>query len=170
MRLTTRTNLALRTLMVCAVNADRIVRKTDVAAAINASENHLAQVINQLGQTGFINTLRGRHGGFTLARPASEISVGDVFRTFEADLPFIECFSSENTCPLKEHCHMAGHLAKAIEAFYASLDPLMLGDLVACNTGLEALLSLESPARMHGTIPCVRARQTTRQAQEAGID
>ena len=37
MRLTTRTNLALRTLMVCAVNPDRIIRKSDVAEAINAS-------------------------------------------------------------------------------------------------------------------------------------
>lgn len=167
MRLTTRTNLALRTLMVCAVNADRIVRKSDVATAINASENHLAQVINQLGQSGFINTLRGRHGGFTLARPATEISVGDVFRTFEADLPFIECFSPDNTCPLKDHCRMSSHLARAIEAFYASLDPLMVGDLVECNAGLDALLSLESPLQMRGTIPCVRARQSARQALEA---
>ncbi len=169
MRLTTRTNLALRTLMVCAVNSNRIVRKADVAEAINASENHLAQVINQLGQSGFIKTLRGRHGGFTLARPAEEISVGDVFRTFEADLPFIECFSPDNTCPLKDHCRMSSHLERAVEAFYSSLDPLKLGDLVECNTGLDALLSLESPLRMSGTIPCVRARQSARQAQDTEI-
>ncbi|MCC5971772.1 MAG: Rrf2 family transcriptional regulator [Pararhodobacter sp.] len=168
MRLTTRTNLALRTLMVCAVNADRIVRKTDVATAINASENHLAQVINQLGQTGYIKTLRGRRGGFVLARPAEEISVGALFRTFESDLPFIECFSNDNTCPLKDHCRMAGHLARAIEAFYASLDPLTLGELVSCNSGLDMLLSLESPGRMQGAIPCVRARQT-RQDSETEI-
>ncbi|WP_333829882.1 RrF2 family transcriptional regulator [Pararhodobacter sp.] len=159
MRLTTRTNLALRTLMVCAVNPDRIVRKAEVAAAINASENHLAQVINQLGQLGFIKTLRGRHGGFILARPANEISVGDVFRTFEADLPFIECFSPDNTCPLKDHCRMSAHLARAVDAFYASLDPLMLAELVECNTGLDALLSLQSPLRMSEGVPCVRARQ-----------
>lgn len=159
MRLTTRTNLALRTLMVCAVNPDRIVRKAEVAAAINASENHLAQVINQLGQLGFIKTLRGRHGGFILARPANEISVGDVFRTFEADLPFIECFSPDNTCPLKDHCRMSTHLARAVDAFYASLDPLMLAELVECNTGLDALLSLQSPLRMSEGVPCVRARQ-----------
>lgn len=157
MRLTTRTNLALRTLMVCAVNTDRIVRKTDVAQAINASENHLAQVVNQLGQAGFLTTLRGRHGGFTLARPATEISVGDVFRTFEADLPLIECFSAENTCPLKDHCRMAGHLAHAIESFYSVLDPVMLGDLVDCNAGLDALLALDNPLR---GVACVRARQS----------
>lgn len=154
MRLTTRTNLALRTLMVCAVNADRIVRKADVAQAINASENHLAQVVNQLGQSGFITTLRGRHGGFTLARPAEEISVGSVFREFEADLPFIECFGADNTCPLKGVCRMSGHLTRAVEAFYSSLDPVTLGELVECNDGLEAILSLDEGTRIASAARC----------------
>lgn len=157
MRLTTRTNLALRTLMVCAVNPDRVVRKSDVAEAINASENHLAQVVNQLGQEGFITTLRGRHGGFTLARPAGEISVGAVFRAFEADLPFIDCFSSDSSCPLKGVCRMSGHLTRAVESFYASLDPVMLSELVHCNDGLEAILSLDEGTRRAAEAQCRRA-------------
>jgi len=157
MRLTTRTNLALRTLMVCAVNPNKIVRKSDVARLINASENHLAQVVNKLGQSGFITTLRGRHGGFSLAKPAEDISVGTVFRTFEADLPFIECFSTENTCPLKGVCRMSDHLVRAIEAFYASLDPVMLSELVDCNDGLEAILALDPGTRAVKTQPCGQA-------------
>ena len=50
MRLTTRTNLAMRTLMYCAVNTGRNIRTSEVARATNASENHLGQVINTLGQ------------------------------------------------------------------------------------------------------------------------
>lgn len=142
MRLTVRTNLALRTLMVCAANPGRIVRKNEAAELINASENHLAQVVNRLGQTGFLLTLRGRGGGFMLARPPERISVGEVFRTFEADLPFIECLSATNTCPLKGACRMQRHLERAVEAFYATLDPLLLVDLVDCNGALEQLLTL----------------------------
>ena len=144
MRLTTRTNLALRTLMVCAVNDGKIVRKQDVAAIVNASENHLAQVVNRLAQIGFIVTMRGRHGGFHLARSPAEISVGSVFRAFEADLPFIECFSAANTCPLRPACRMGRHLERAVEAFYATLDPLTLADLTECNSGLEAILALDT--------------------------
>ncbi len=145
MRLTTRTNLALRALMFCAVNSGRLVRKQDAARAVNASENHLAQVINKLGQNGFVTTQRGRHGGFCLAQEAETISVGAVFRAFEQDLPFIECFSDHNTCPLKAHCVMRPHLARAVEAFYVALDDVYLSDLVTCNAGLDALLSLEAP-------------------------
>jgi Rrf2 family transcriptional regulator, nitric oxide-sensitive transcriptional repressor len=154
MRLTTRTNLALRTLMVCAVNPDRIVRKSEVAERINASENHLAQVVNQLGQIGLIHTLRGRNGGFVLARPAEEISVGSVFRAFEADLPFMECFTDENTCPLKGVCRIGPHLRLAVEAFYVTLDPLMLSDLVDCNDGLEAILSMAGDTRKAQAAGC----------------
>ena len=158
MRLTTRTTLALRTLMVCAANPEKVVRKSDVATLINASENHLAQVVNQLGQTGFINTLRGRHGGFVLARPPEAISVGAVFRAIEGELPFIECATAENTCPLKGMCRMSGHLARAVEAFYATLDPVMLGDLTGCNAPLEAILSLDHATGLAAKALCVQRR------------
>lgn len=166
MRLTTRTNLALRTLMFCAVNKDTLVRKQDAAVAINASENHLAQVINKLGQDGFITTLRGRHGGFHLARDPSNISVGEVFRAFESGLPFIECFSDTNTCPLKAHCVMRPHLSRAVEAFYAALDDLYLAELVHCNAGLNALLSIEGPRLPERCMPAPLAA-TDRVAETA---
>ena len=156
MRLTTRTSLALRTLMVCAVNPDQIIRKADVATRINASENHLAQVVNQLGHLGLIHTLRGRRGGFLLARPAAEISVGAVLRAFEADLPFMECFTDDNTCPLKGVCRIGPHLARAVEAFYATLDPVTLDDLIDGNEGLETMLDMAVPAFRPLNLACPR--------------
>lgn len=169
MRLTTRTNLALRTLMFCAVNNDSLVRKQDAAIAVNASENHLAQVINRLGQEGFITTQRGRHGGFRLARDASSISVGSVFRSFESGLPFIECFSSANTCPLKAHCIMRPHLKRAVDAFYSALDEVYLSELVDCNSGLKALLSLEAPRMAAQCMPQTDAAQNDRKRDKTAV-
>jgi len=141
MRLTTRTNLAMRTLMYCAVNPGKTVRKADIAAACNASENHLAQVIHLLGVKGFLQTQRGRSGGLMLARPAAEITVGAVFRTLEADVPFAECFSTAgNACPLTGCCRLRCVLADALEGFYARLDAITLTELVSDNTALKDLL------------------------------
>jgi len=146
MRLTTRTNLAMRTLMFCAVNPDRVVRKAEIAQACNASENHLAQVVNTLAQRGFIATQRGRSGGLRLARPMERICVGEVLRAFESGVPFAECFDpATSTCPLREACLFRDALTAALEAFYATLDRVMLADLVADNCALERLLRL--PAR-----------------------
>jgi len=131
----------MRTLMYCAVNQGRTVRKHEIAEACNASENHLAQVIHLLGQRGFIRTVRGRHGGLALGRPAEEIRVGEVFRSFEKCVPFAECFSGkENHCPLFGDCRLTGVLADALDAFYSTLDAVRISDLVDGNTGLEGLL------------------------------
>ena len=143
MRLTTRTNLAARVLMCCATNAGRTLRSADIADACNASGNHLAQVINQLQVNGFVATQRGRTGGLQLARPPSEISIGAVFRIFESGVPFAECFAAQtNTCPLISSCRLRGFITRAVEAFYAELDPVTLEDLVQDNCGLAQILSL----------------------------
>lgn len=143
MRLTTRTNLAMRTLMVCAVNPDRIIRKHEVAESCNASENHLAQVIHLLAQRGFLLTVRGRAGGLVLGRPAAEITVGAVFRSLEAVLPFTDCAQgAENACPLIAACRLKCVLSDALAAFYAHLDSVTLADLVAENGALERLLKV----------------------------
>lgn len=144
MRLTTRTDLAIRALMFCAANPGKLVRKCDVALACNASLNHLGLVVNLLSQAGFIDTTRGRKGGLQLARASKEISIGAVCRKLEADTPLTECFSlTGNTCPLSCHCRLRGALSRAIHAFYASLDQVSLADLSDDNPALSRLLQLE---------------------------
>lgn len=143
MRLTRRTNLALRALMFCGVNDGRIVRKQEVAERCNVSENHLAQVINGLARKGFITTLRGRHGGFRLARPMAQINIGHVAREFEGGVPLAECFAAgRNECPLASACRLRGALERAVAAFYETLDELTLEDMVDCNHALERILAL----------------------------
>ena len=104
MRLTTKTNLAARVLMACALNPGKTLRTFEIAQLCNASLNHLLQVVNGLQAHGFIETLRGRHGGLRLARPPAQISMGSVFRVFEAGHPFAECFDARTLRPMKPCC------------------------------------------------------------------
>lgn len=140
MRLTTRTNLAMRALMFCAANPDRIVRKHEVAEVCAASENHLAQVIHLLARRGFLKTQRGRSGGLMLARAPDRIGVGEVFRAFEGVLPFTECSLESSTCPLVSACRLKCVLTEAVEAFYKRLDQVTIADLVGGNVELQTLL------------------------------
>lgn len=143
MRLTTKTNLAARVLMACAVNDGITLRTAEIAQTCNASLNHLLQVVNGLHAHGFVETIRGRSGGLRLARPASQISMGAVFRTFEAGVPFAECFAPEtNTCPLPATCRLRSYVARALEAFYHEMDMVTLSDLTKGNCGLAALLAV----------------------------
>lgn len=148
MRLTTKTNLAARVLMACAVNDGITLRSAEIAQTCNASLNHLLRVVNALQVNGFVETIRGRSGGLRLTRPAAQISIGEVFRVFEAGLPFAECFSpATNTCPLPATCRLRSYVAHAVEAFYHELDMVTLADLTKGNCGLAALLAVPDHLR-----------------------
>lgn len=149
MRITKRTNIAMRLLMYCAAHPDRLVTKTEIAACCNVSENHLAQVINQLSQLGYLSTQRGRNGGMMLGRSPESIQVGSVFRDVEGDLPIVECFAdADNSCPLVSACRLKTILAEAAQAFYAFLDKVTLSELVCDNDRLISMLQpIECGAR-----------------------
>lgn len=141
--------------MYCAVNEGKISRSADIAQACNSSANHLAQVVHVLHAHGYIDATRGRMGGVRLARPARLVNIGEVFRLFEADVPFTECFDLEtNTCPLLPACRLRQAIRRALDAFYHEMDLVTLEDLVKANTRLEDIFRLEDPAEAIG---CARA-------------
>ncbi|KUF09403.1 RrF2 family transcriptional regulator [Pseudoponticoccus marisrubri] len=144
MRLTTRTNLAARILMTCASNPDRLLRTAEIAEMCNCSTNHAAHVVQRLQAEGYVTTLRGRAGGIRLAHPVEQVSIGAVFRLFEREIPFAECFDAENNgCPLVGACRLRSYIQRALEAFYHELDMVTLDDLVRGNCGLQALLAMQ---------------------------
>lgn len=142
MRITKRTNIAIRVLMFCGANKERLVTKAEIAKCCNTSESHLAQVINQLGNLDYLSTHRGRNGGITLAKEMKDITIGEVFRALEAQVPLAECFADvDNTCPLTEACRLRLAIADAAEAFYAHLDGITLDALVCDNHKLYEIFS-----------------------------
>ena len=144
MRITKRSNLALRVLMFCGVNGGRLVTKHDIAGKCNSSENHLGQVVNQLAQAGYLDTVRGRGGGIRLGRIAADIRIGDVFRLMESKTPVSECFADvDNTCPLISACRLKSAISAAIAAFYGKLDEISLQEFIEDNTSLEQILCLD---------------------------
>ncbi len=157
MRVTKRTNIAIRVLMYCGVNSGKLVKKSEIAECCNASENHLAQVINQLSQLGFLTTQRGRNGGMKLARGMDKIQIGEVFRALEYDMPLTECFAdADNTCPLVDACRLRQALTDAAEAFYTHLDEICLDSLVCGNQMLFDIME-PKPCNLPSRTPATNA-------------
>ena len=130
MRLTTMTDYALRLLMYVAHRPDRLCTIAEIATAYGISEAHLMKITHQLGQAGFIETVRGKGGGMRLASPPQQINLGAVVRRMESDLFLVECFAdADNHCVLTGHCRLAAVLDEALGAFLARLDAVTLADL-----------------------------------------
>ena len=143
MRLTSYSDYALRMLIHVAVHPDRLVTISEISASYAISKNHLMKIANNLAMAGILETVRGRHGGLRLARPAAQINIGAVVRLTESDSALVECFDPEtNSCVITKACRLKHLLAQALEAFFKRLDEETLADLVQRPKNLLALLSI----------------------------
>jgi Rrf2 family nitric oxide-sensitive transcriptional repressor len=129
-RLTAYTNYSLRTLMFCAIHPGQIVRIEDIANAFGISKAHLLKSARQMGQLGYLKTIRGRSGGVQLGMAAERISIGEVVRALEGNSEVVECFNpATNTCPLIGECKMTALFHRGLEAFFSELDRVTLADI-----------------------------------------
>jgi Rrf2 family nitric oxide-sensitive transcriptional repressor len=147
MKLTSYSNYALRALQLAALKAPELVRIEDVARIHNISRPHIMKVVQELGKAGYLETVRGRGGGFRLARLPADIIVGDVIRITEGPMDVVECFNPEkNTCPLIGICVLSKKIQEATTAFMAVLDGLTIAN-IASNRGqlMERIAPLDLP-------------------------
>jgi Rrf2 family nitric oxide-sensitive transcriptional repressor len=129
MRLTTFTDFALRALMRLAGEPDRSFSTGEIAEEFGISRNHLAKVVRDLANSGFITTQRGVGGGFALARPPQAITLGEVVRALDETSALVECFRQDGGgCALTPRCRLKTKLAAAREAFLRELDNTTLAD------------------------------------------
>jgi Rrf2 family nitric oxide-sensitive transcriptional repressor len=131
MQISAFTDFSLRVLMYAAVHDDRLCTVDEIASAFDISKHHLVKVVNRLQHLGYLETLRGRSGGFRLARLPHDIGLGDVVRRTEGSLAVVECLDRASArCPLTRACGLKGVLQEATAAFMAVLDRHTLGDLL----------------------------------------
>src|SRR5512132_1637499 len=94
-----------------------------IARAYGVSYDHLKKAAAELCRRGYLETVRGRNGGFRLAMEPRDIRIGDVIRQTEGETVLVECFDPEtNTCPLLTVCRLRVALQEALAAFFAVLD------------------------------------------------
>ena len=141
MRLTFYSDYSLRLLMYAAVRHGELVTIQEVADAYGISKNHLMKVAFELGRKGYLDTVRGRGGGFRLSRSPEKIRVGDVVRETEEDFTMVECFDPKsNKCVITSPCRLRGALSRALKAYFAVLDEYTLADLAVKHPVLERIL------------------------------
>jgi len=108
-----------------------LVRIQDIAERQGVSIKYLEKLIRKLKDAGFIKSKRGPRGGHALARPASEIPMGEVVRVLEGDDSLVECRSGLDGCDRIEVCLTRRLWCEAAEAMYERLNSFTLADMLA---------------------------------------
>ncbi|TVO81440.1 Rrf2 family transcriptional regulator [Shewanella algae] len=146
MQLTRYTDFGIRTLMYLAIQPERetLFRIAEITEVFDLSPNHVSKIVHHLGKLGYLQTIRGKSGGFRLGMAPEKINVGELVRALENSLAPIDC--SKPYCRLTPACQLKGVLAQAVNAYLAVLDHYTLADIVSNQQELRALLpDLEIP-------------------------
>ena len=144
MKLTRQTNYAIRALVYCAVYEPGLSRVADIAKAHGISELFLFKLIKPLVENGLLKTVRGRHGGIKLGRPADEITLLDTIRLTEENFAMAECFEGGDvSCPLVDSCDLNAALREALGAFFEVLESKTIADLAGSRRSLRERLGLK---------------------------
>jgi Rrf2 family protein len=86
--------------------------------------------MGQLAGSGLLSSVRGAGGGFTLARPAAEISLADIVEAVEGPIALTMCSDSNNhECILDAHCRVKPHIGVVGRAVRGALGAVSLTEL-----------------------------------------
>lgn len=131
MRLTYFTIYSVRVLLFAAAKNNELSKIKEISELYGLSNNHLMKVVHHLGKGGYLQTVRGKNGGFRIGKTADEINLGELIRYTEEKLKVIENLEDENNdgnqaiqrnfdCVINE----------AMNAFFEVVDRYTIADLL----------------------------------------
>jgi Rrf2 family protein len=137
MKLSKKGEYALRSLINLGIAADvgrSLVQVSELAASDQMPIKFLEQILQALKEAGFVESARGKFGGYRLAKPAQAVSIGEVVRLIDGPLAPIGCVSQSAytpcSCPDEEHCGLRMLMLDVRNAIASILDRYTLADVV----------------------------------------
>lgn len=138
MKLSTKGRYGLRAAVDLAIFAkDEPISISTIAAREDLSESYLEQLFAKLKKAGLVHSIRGINGGYQLARPADEISVGDVLRALEGDMVVVDCPDSENGCAKFGSCVTKYVWKRINNSINDTMDAMTLEEIAQNSSGIE---------------------------------
>lgn len=116
MKLSTKSRYGVRAMFDMAYHAGTLpVQIKDISRRQNISPRYLEQIFQDLKKAGLLKSRRGPQGGYSLARPAEEISIKDIVLAAEGELQLVNCVKglrgsksddaeTDASCEFSNHC------------------------------------------------------------------
>jgi Rrf2 family protein len=164
LKLSTKSSYGLRACLTLARAKTRL-SSTEIAEADDIPQRYLEQILSSLRQSGLVESTRGAKGGYSLKRPASEITIADLVQSVEGELPPMLCTHPNlrsDTCREDSDCDCRGLCAELDHSVSKVLSGTTLADIVAQSKSLNPIIKGDA---LHGetSVPATFASLTNKQ-------
>lgn len=118
MRLTRAAEYGIRALLHLALQPpDKICFISEISLGQDVPEKFLAKILQTLSRGGLVKSHRGVKGGFSLARPALEVTLKDIIECLEGPFCMNTCLIGSDACDRSPRCPVHPVWKEAQERF-----------------------------------------------------
>jgi Rrf2 family protein len=168
MKISKRGEYALRALIDLGIASELgwpMLQISELASKEKLPVKFLEQIFTQLKRAGYVESRRGKFGGYSLARPMNRIKFGEVIRLIEGPLAPIRCVSQTSyarcSCPDENHCGLRILMFDVRNAISTILDRYTLADIVEITLRKYRRDKIPPPF-LHRSIPFTSVLRETR--------
>jgi len=124
----------------------RVFSAADLAATLGLGQPVVSKVLKSLTQREIVKSTRGARGGYTLARPAEEISIADIIDALD-EQPFglTECTATPGSCSVEAGCHIRSNWHRINTIVRQTLEQVSVADMVNPLTPIAFKYDRPSP-------------------------
>ncbi len=121
------TSLALHSLVLIVNTPQKRLKVKVMAKRLNASQTHLAKVIQTLAKSKIVKSVRGPAGGVKLNTSIDDLSFLDIYEAIEGDVVSSTCPFGKNKCVF-QHCIFGNKIQRISEEMYRTFKKIKLSD------------------------------------------
>jgi FeS assembly SUF system regulator len=135
LRISKLTDYATVILASLAAAPQRLQTATGLAERTHIAAPTVSKLLKQLQRAGLVTSTRGLHGGYLLARPATQISAATILDALEGPLAVTDCSAGHGQCGIEDSCRVSRSWQRLNVAIRRSLQEVSLAQLA----GIDAL-------------------------------
>jgi len=108
---------------------EKVTLVSEISKRQNIPEPFLAKIFQRLSKAGLLRSVRGANGGFTLGRPAHEITMREIIEILEGPIALNRCLLGKGECEEEEVCPLHPVWEEVQQRFLDILDNTTMEDL-----------------------------------------
>ncbi len=148
LRISRLTDYATVILATLAAEPERVQTATALAEHTSIAAPTVSKLLKQLQRANLVTSTRGLHGGYQLARPATEITAADILDALEGPVALTDCAAGHGNCGIEHSCRVGRAWQRLNQAIRHSLNEVTLAQLAGIDSAQVRLSALEREVKL----------------------
>ena len=148
LRISRLTDYATVILASLAGEPERVQTATALAEHTKIAAPTVSKLLKQLQRANLVTSTRGLHGGYQLARPATDITAADILDALEGPVALTDCAAGHGNCGIEHSCRVGRVWQRLNQAIRQSLSEVTLAQLAGIDSAQVRLSALEREVKL----------------------